>query len=86
MSGSIGRRRSRRSSGSERVFEDQEGRLWSAARTTTPGGSDVVVFTCVSDSREAPRALATDAAFRLTESDPEALRHLLRRAPRLSQL
>lgn len=86
MAGSIGRRRARRSSGAESVFEDQDGRLWSAARATTPRGSDVVIFTCISDSRQPPRALAADASFRLSDADSDTLRHLLRRAPRLSQL
>ena len=38
-------RRPRRSSGTERIFEDQGGRMWSAGRTITPRGGEAMLFT-----------------------------------------
>jgi len=76
----------RRSSGSERIFEDETSRLWSAGRMATPGGSGAVVFTCLSDPREAVRAVALDAEVPLTEAGSNQLRLLLGAAPRLGKL
>ena len=76
----------RRSSGSERIFEDTTRRLWSAGRTATPRGSDAIVFTCLSDSREAIRAVVLDGELPLTEAGAEQLRSLLAVAPRLGRL
>lgn len=76
----------RRSSGSERIFEDETSRLWSAGHMVTPGGSDAVVFTCLSDPREAVRAVALDAEVPLTEAGSSQLRMLLDAAPRLGKL
>ena len=66
-----------RSSGGERVFTDDEGRLWSAAleERDEPGGA--LVFRCISDGRQSVRALAvaldvsptTDAAGTEQTSD-----------------
>lgn len=80
------RLRLRRSSGSERIFEDGERRLWSAGHTETPAGSDAVVFTCLSDAREAVRAVALDVEVPLTEAGSGQLRMLLDIAPRLGKL
>jgi hypothetical protein len=76
----------RRSSGSERIFEDGTRRLWSAGHSLTPHGSDAVVFTCISDSREAVRAMRLDAGMSLLEAGVERLRQLLEGAPRVGRL
>ncbi len=75
---------SRRPSGGERVFSDDEGRLWSAAPAS--GSDGAVVFTCISDPRLAVRALAVEAALRLPEVADETLRAWLREAPRMGRL
>lgn len=80
------RNRLRRSSGSERIFEDETRRLWSAGHSLTPEGSDAVVFTCLSDAREAVRAVALDVEVPLTEEGSNALQILLTKAPRLERL
>jgi len=76
--------RPRRSSGSERIFEDETRRLWSAGHSTT--GSGAVVFTCLSDAREAIRAVALDVEVPLTEAGSSQLQMLLGKAPRLEML
>ena len=78
--------RPRRSSGSERIFEDETRRLWSAGHSTTPSGSGAVVFTCLSDAREAIRAVALDVEVPLTEAGSSQLQMLLGKAPRLEML
>lgn len=82
----VGKGRLRRSSGSERIFEDGARRLWSAGHTATPRGSDAVVFTCLSDSREAVRAVVLAGELPLNEAGAEQLRALLEVAPRLGRL
>lgn len=75
----------RRPSGGERVFADDAGRLWSAARSPeSPDGA--IVFTCISDSRQAVRAIATDGTLRMTDVADETLRAWLRQAPRIGRL
>lgn len=86
MTSSSGRRPARRSSGVERLFEDSDGRLWSAGRTFTPQGGEAVLFTCIANSREAPRAIACPTEFRLVDATVEDLRALLGRAPRIGVL
>jgi hypothetical protein len=86
MTSSSGRRAARRSSGVERLFEDDGGRLWSAGRTFTPQAGEAVLFTCIGNSRESPRALACPAEFRLVDATVEELRELLARAPRIGVL
>lgn len=88
MAGSAGggRRSARRSSGVERLFEDEAGRLWSAGRTFTPQGGEAVLFSCIGDSRESPRAIASPHEFRLAEVTIADLRSLLDRAPRVGVL
>lgn len=78
--------RLRRSSGSERIFEDGTRRIWSAGHSATPEGADAVVFTCLSDAREAIRAVALDVEVPLTEAGSGQLRMLLDIAPRLGKL
>ncbi|HEX6533551.1 MAG TPA: hypothetical protein VF041_03085 [Gemmatimonadaceae bacterium] len=86
MTSPLGRRRPRRSSGVERVFEDDDARLWSAGRTLTPQGGDALLFTCLSDGRESARAIATPPDFHLPDAEVAALRALLRAAPRVGTL
>jgi hypothetical protein len=73
-------------SGSERIFEDAARRIWSAGNTHTPTGTEALVFTCLSDPREAVRAVTLDAEVPLTDAGSEKLRVLLRAAPRLGRL
>jgi len=75
------RRPANRPSGSERVFADDAGRLWSATRT-----SGAVIFTCISDARRAGRALAIEDAVREDEIGDETLRVWLGAAPRIGTL
>jgi hypothetical protein len=74
-----------RSSGGERVFTDDEGRLWSAAleERDDPGGA--LVFRCISDGRQSVRALAVDP-LALLEAGDETLRAWLRAAPPVGTL
>jgi len=74
-----------RPSGGERVFTDDEGRLWSAAleERDDPGGA--LVFRCISDGRQSVRALAVDP-LALPEADDEILRAWLRAAPPVGTL
>ena len=79
------RRSSPRSSGGQRVFADEQGRLWSASHTR--GAHDgALVFACISDSRHSVRAIAVDGAFRLGEPTDDTLRAWLREAPRIGRL
>lgn len=88
MAGSSGgaRRSARRSSGVERLFEDEAGRLWSAGRTFTPQDGEAVLFSCLGDARESPRAIAAPPEFRLVEATVADLRALLGNAPRIGVL
>ena len=75
-----------RSSEDDRVFADDEGRLWSAAHL-----GDATVFTCISDGRQSGRALAVDvvdvAPAPLDDSvGDETLRAWLNAAPRIGTL
>jgi hypothetical protein len=72
--------------GSERIFEDGTRRLWSAGQTATPRGQEALVFTCLSDPREGPRAVTLDAEVPLTDEGSDKLRMLLDVAPRLGRL
>lgn len=75
----------RRPSGGERVFADDAGRLWSAAQSAgSPDGA--VVFTCISDSRQSVRAIATDGSVPMIDVADETLRAWLRQAPRIGRL
>ena len=81
-----GRPRPQRPSGSERVFEDERRRLWSAGRSVTPDGNDAIIFTCLSDTAESQRAASLDEQLPLSDIASEELRELLRVAPRLGRL
>ena len=74
-----------RRSGGERVFTDDEGRLWSAAleERDEPGGA--LVFRCISDGRQSVRALAVDP-LALLEAGDDTLRVWLRAAPPVGTL
>lgn len=86
MTSPLGRRRPRRSSGVERIFEDADTRLWSAGRTFTPEGGELLLFSCISDARESTRAIATPPSFHLPDVGVDELRELLARAPRVGVL
>ena len=74
-----------RSSGGERVFTDDEGRLWSAALEQRDDSDGALVFRCISDGRQSVRALAVDP-FALPDAGDEVLRAWLRAAPRIGIL
>jgi hypothetical protein len=68
-------------SGGERVFADDAGRLWSAAQA-----SDALVFTCISDGRQAGRALASEVATLEQSVGDDILRTWLDAAPKIGTL
>ena len=74
-----------RSSGGERVFTDDEGRLWSAALEQRDALDGALVFRCISDGRQSVRALFVDPQA-LSEAGDDALRAWLRAAPRIGTL
>ena len=68
-----------------RVVADDAGRLWSASLAR--GRTDAaVVFDCLSDPRDAARAIAAPAGVRLGEVADDELRAWLREAPRIGTL
>jgi hypothetical protein len=74
-----------RPSGGERVFTDDQGRLWCAALEMRDDPCGALVFRCISDGRQSVRALAVDPpAFR--EAREDALRVWLDNAPRIGIL
>ena len=74
-----------RPSGGERVFTDDEGRLWSAALEERDGPSGALVFRCISDGRQSVRALVIDP-LALRDAVDDALRFWLHAAPRIGTL
>ncbi len=74
-----------RFSGGERVFTDDEGRLWSAALEQRDEPDGALVFRCISDGRQSVRALAVDP-LALLEAGDETLRAWLRAAPPVGTL
>ena len=74
-----------RSSGGERVFTDDEGRLWSAALEERDDPAGALVFRCISDGRQSVRALFVDP-LALSEAGDDVLRAWLRAAPRIGTL
>ena len=74
-----------RRSGGERVFTDDEGRLWSAALEQRDDSDGALVFRCISDGRQSIRALSVDP-LALSEAVDEVLRAWLRAAPRIGTL
>ncbi|HJU88917.1 MAG TPA: hypothetical protein VJ672_05960 [Gemmatimonadaceae bacterium] len=75
-----------RATSRERIFEDEDGLLWTAFRPETPRDMEAVVFVCVSNSRVSPRAITPSADLSLEEADEVKLRQLLLEAPRLGNL
>ena len=65
-----------RSSGGERVFADEQGRLWSAAHA-----GEVIIFTCISDGRNSGRAIIVNLAKLDSSVEDETLRAWLERSP-----
>ena len=64
-----------RRSGGERVFTDDEGRLWSAALEQRDALDGALVFRCISDGRQSVRALFVDPqghTFGLVKPPPES--------------
>ena len=74
-----------RHSGGERVFTDDEGRLWCAALEQRDELDGALVFRCISDGRQPERALAVDPVA-LLEAGDETLRAWLRAAPPVGTL
>ena len=74
-----------RRSGGERVFTDDEGRLWSAALEQRDALDGALVFRCISDGRHSVRALFVDSQS-LSEAGDDVLRAWLRAAPRIGTL
>jgi len=72
--------------GSERVFEDALSRLWSAGLATASQSVDAVLFTCISEPREAHRAVGVSMEFDLLGATSDDLRTLLTVAPRVGLL
>lgn len=68
-------------SGGGRVFADHVGRLWSASQA-----SDALVFTCISDGRQAGRALALEVATLEQSIGDDTLRAWLDAAPKIGTL
>ena len=58
-----------RRSGGERVFTDDEGRLWSAALEQRDALDGALVFRCISDGRQSVRALFVDPHGSLSGRD-----------------
>ena len=73
-------------SGTERIFEDSLRRIWSDGQNNTPTGTEALVFTCLSDPRQAVRAVTLDAEVPLTDAGSDKLRMLLDVAPPLGRL
>ena len=68
-------------SSGDRVFADDRGRLWGAAHV-----GEAIVFTCISEGRNAGRAIVVNLA-RLDDSvGDDALRAWLEAAPRIGTL
>ena len=74
-----------RRSGGERVFTDDEGRLWSAALEQRDALDGALVFRCISDGRQSVRALFVDP-LALSEAGDDTLRAWLQAAPRIGTL
>jgi hypothetical protein len=70
-----------RPSGGERVFADDQGRLWSAAHL-----GDAVVFACITDNRQSGRAIAAELNAIDDSVGDEILRAWLDAAPRIGTL
>jgi hypothetical protein len=78
----------RRPPGEERLFAAGDGRLWGASIRQGTGGSRsaVLVFTGLSEARQAVHAVAIEAGLRLRDLSDEDLRGWLAIAPRVEKL
>jgi hypothetical protein len=65
----------------DRVFADDEGRLWSATHA-----GEVTIFTCISDGRHSARAIVANLATTETSVGDDTLRAWLEAAPRIGTL
>lgn len=79
------REKNLRPSGGERVFTDAFGRLWSAVTAAADSGA-TVVFTCITDGRQAGRAIVIDLSQEVGDVGDETLRAWLEAAPRIGRL
>jgi hypothetical protein len=70
-----------RPSGGERVFADDQGRLWGAAHM-----GDAIVFACVSDGRRSGRAIAVELTTLDESVGDDILRAWLDEAPQIGTL
>lgn len=79
-------RRSRRSPGAQRIFTAADGRVWNVA--VADGASGALLFNCISDARERPRAIVADHVReqQLSDVSDEQLCEWLRAAPLLGTL
>ena len=68
----------------QRVFADDEGRLWNATFSASSGGA--VEFSCISDARRSVRAIALDPTLTMADITDDTLRGWLRAAPPLGRL
>lgn len=78
----------RRPSGEERVFAAADGRLWGASLGRDPDGPEslVIVFTRVTEARQAMRAMVVDSRVQLRDVSDEMLRSWLAAAPAVGKL
>ena len=74
-----------RPSGGERVFTDDQGRLWTAISSAEPDGV-TVIFTCITEGRQSGRALVIDLSQEVADVGDETLRAWLEAAPRIGRL
>jgi hypothetical protein len=65
----------------DRVFADDQGRLWSAVHT-----GEAIVFSCISDGRQSGRAIAVESAPLDGSVGDDTLRAWLDAAPRIGTL
>lgn len=65
----------------DRVFADDQGRLWSATHV-----GEAIVFACISDGRNAGRAITVNLARLDSSVGDETLRAWLEAAPRIGTL
>jgi hypothetical protein len=70
-----------RPTGGERVFADEKGRLWTAAHA-----GEIIIFTCISESRNSGRAIIVNLAKLDASVADETLRAWLNAAPRIGTL
>lgn len=74
-----------RPSGGERVFADDQGRLWTAISTVERDGR-TVIFTCITEGRQSGRAIVIDLSQEVGDVGDETLRAWLEAAPRIGRL